>query len=108
MFKNKSIVICFFLLLSTQWSISQKTCFLIDQAILYIDAKDLAYKNVRPGDTLFFAPGNRKYLLIKNFQGQPGKPIVMMNTGGDVIIDSDNYYGISFQNCSQHYDFFQK
>jgi parallel beta-helix repeat protein len=80
-------------------AIGQKTSYLIAIDKLYIDATDPVYKDVKAGDTLLFAAGNRNYLLIKNFQGQSGKPIVMMNTGGDVIIDTDNYYGISIQNC---------
>lgn len=71
----------------------------IDVDKLYIDANDLAYKNVKPGDTLYIAAGNRKYLEIKNFLGTPGNPIVVINSGGEVIIDTDNYFGISIQNC---------
>jgi hypothetical protein len=88
-----------YLLSTTYQAVGQKNSYLIAIDKLYIDATDPAYKAIKPGDTLLFAAGNRNYLLIKNFQGQPGKPIVMMNSGGDVIIDTDNYYGISIQNC---------
>jgi len=77
----------------------QKTSYLIAPDKLYVDANDQDYKNVKPGDTLLFAAGNSKYLLIKNFRGEPGKPIVMINSGGEVIIDTDHYFGISIQNC---------
>ena len=98
---SKGLIIYFSaaLLSMADLAAGQKTSYLIAIDKLNIDATDPAYKVIKPGDTLLFAAGNRNYLLIKNFQGQPGKPIVMMNTGGDVIIDTDNYYGISIQNC---------
>lgn len=99
MFKNLILILFGGLLSTAHFAIGQKTSYLIDVDKLYIDASDVAYKNIKPGDTLLFAAGNRDYLLIKNFQGQPGKPIVMMNTGGELIIDTDHYYGISIQNC---------
>ena len=77
----------------------QKTSYIIGLDKLFIDANDLPYNEVKPGDTLYFEAGNRNYLLIKNFQGAPGKPIVMINSGGIVIIDTDHYFGISIQNC---------
>ncbi len=99
MFKRLTIILIFGLLSKAYLSIGQKTSYLIAVDKLYLDARDPAYKDVKPGDTLLFASGNRNYLLIKNFQGQPGKPIVIINTGGEVIIDTDHYYGISIQNC---------
>ena len=66
---------------------------------LLIDANNPSYQQIKPGDTLYFSSGNRKYLNISNFKGTPDNPIVMINKGGEVIIDTDNYYGISIQNC---------
>ncbi len=77
----------------------QNKGYLITADKVLVDALDAAYRQVQAGDTLYFASGNRNYLYIKNFQGKPGLPIVMVNTGGEVIIDTDNYYGISIQNC---------
>ena len=99
MFKNLTIILVCGLLSTAYLAIGQKTSYLIAVDKLYLDGTDLAYKDIKPGDTLLFAAGNRDYLLIKNFIGLPGKPIVMMNTGGEVIIDTDHYYGISIQNC---------
>ena len=99
MFKSLAIFICLFLPLTIHFTFGQKTSFLIDPEIQSIDANDQAFKDIKPGDTLFIEPGNRKYLLIKNFLGEPGKPIVMINSGGEVIIDTDHYFGISVQNC---------
>jgi len=99
MSKGLYIIFLIGLFLLANPAIGQKTSYLISADKLYIDATDVAYKDIKPGDTLLFAAGNRDYLLIKNFQGLPGKPIVMKNFGGDVIIDTDHYYGISIQNC---------
>src|SRR5665648_400485 len=95
----KNLTILLFLFSCIQLAVGQKTSLLIAPEIIYLDANDQAYADVDPGDTLFFAAGNREYLVIKNFQGEPGKPIVMMNSGGEVIIDTDHYFGISIQNC---------
>src|SRR5665648_1261704 len=99
MFKSLTIILICGLLSTAYLAIGQKTSYLIAVDKLYLDGTDLVYKDIKPGDTLLFAAGNRDYLLIKNFKGLPGKPIVMMNTGGEVIIDTDHYYGISIQNC---------
>ncbi|HWS01693.1 MAG TPA: right-handed parallel beta-helix repeat-containing protein [Prolixibacteraceae bacterium] len=77
----------------------QKKSIVIAVDKLMIDANDQAYKNVKPGDTLYIQAGKRAYLNIRHFRGKHGSPIVMINKGGDVIIDTDHYYGISIQNC---------
>jgi hypothetical protein len=89
----------FFLLLTFGSAAGQSTSIYIESDQLVIDAGDLKYKNVKPGDTLYIKSGNRKYLLIKNFQGTAGKPVIFTNSGGKVSIDTDHYYGISIQNC---------
>lgn len=71
----------------------------VDTLITFIDYKASPFKALHPGDTIFILSGNRDYLLIKNFQGQPTKPFVFINKGGVVTIDTDHYFGISVQNC---------
>jgi len=93
------LILSLFVLDPCKFAIGQSTSMHIDPGKLYIDANDLLYKDIKPGDTLFFNAGNRDYLLVKNFLGAPGKPIVMINSGGEVIIDTDHYFGISIQNC---------
>ena len=97
---NKCRTILFLLLLlsSVKYAAGQ-TNYTVAPDLLTIDAKSISFEKVKPGDTIFFSPGNYDHLLIKNFQGAPGNPIVIMNAGGAVIIDTDNYYGISIQNC---------
>jgi hypothetical protein len=91
------ISLCALFILNTAWG--QKTSFQIAPEVWFLDGHDAIYKDVDPGDTLFFMAGNRDYLLIKDFQGAEGKPIVLMNLGGAVIIDTDHYFGISINNC---------
>lgn len=99
MIKKLYIIVVSVVLMGTLSIYGQKTSFLIGIDKNYLDGNDVDFKDVDPGDTLLFAPGDRKYLLVKNFRGTAGKPIIMMNTGGEVIIDTDHYFGISIQNC---------
>ncbi len=96
--KSLKIVICLFLILQIKSAVSQ-TSYIITPDQIYINAASSAYQSVKPGDTLYFQGGSKQYLLIKGFQGAPGKPIVMINSGGPIIIDTDFYYGINIQNC---------
>ena len=54
------------------------------------------YAAVAPGDTVCLAAGTRPPLKLENFRGEPGKPIVFINSGGRVIIQGsrDDYAGI--------------
>ena len=99
MYRVLVIVICLFLVIQNKSVLGQKSSYRINTAITLIDANDPIYQSVKPGDTLLFVAGNRDHLLIKNFVGKQGKPIVMMNTEGVIIIDTQNYYGIAIQNC---------
>ncbi len=88
------------ILISANYGVfGQNRGFIIPVGKLLIDAHDAPYQQIKPGDTLYFVGGNRNYLLIKNFTGKAGKPIVMINKGGAVSIDTDHYFGISIQNC---------
>ena len=78
-----------------EYSLGAKNSFQIAPEVWFLDGHDAIYKDINPGDTLFFIAGNRDYLLIKDFQGAEGKPIVLMNSGGAVIIDTDHYFGIN-------------
>jgi len=73
--------------------------FIIDPSISLIDPSVPPFHLVQAGDTLFLQPGPRSFLLVRDISGLPGKPVVFINDGGKVIIDTDHYFGISFQNC---------
>ena len=77
----------------------QKQRIIVNSATTLIDATVAPYTQILPGDTLFFQAGTREYLLIRNFHGESGKPIVLINLGGVVIIDTDHFFGISMVNC---------
>ena len=64
-----------------------------------VDANAAPFNKVKPGDTILFEPGNRDFILIRNFTGIQGKPIIFCNIGGLVTIHTDHYFGISIQNC---------
>jgi len=87
------------ILIDSSWAYSQNKGHVIGIDKLFVDANDPLYKQVQPGDTLYFLAGNRKYINVSNFLGSAAKPIVMINRGGEVIIDTDHYYGITIQNC---------
>jgi len=94
----RSILFLLILLSSVKFVVGQKS-YAITTDVLTIDAQNVSFQKVKPGDTLVLNAGARDHLLIKNFQGTSGNPIIMINSGGAVIIDTDNYYGISIQNC---------
>jgi hypothetical protein len=78
---------------------AQHTHFVVDSTVDMIDAAASPFNQVLPGDTVFLSGGNRDYLLIINFKGASGSPIVFMNTNGIVTINTNHYYGILLQNC---------
>ncbi|MEI6901308.1 MAG: hypothetical protein WCL00_15640, partial [Bacteroidota bacterium] len=78
---------------------AQRSRIVVDTMTNLVDATVFPYSNIHPGDTILFQPGNRSYLLIRNFQGQPGQSILFMNDKGVVSINTDHYYGIAFENC---------
>ena len=75
------------------------TSFTVDTLLTFVDALASPFNMVKPGDTILFEPGSRDYILIRNFYGEQGKPIVFMNKSGTVNIHTDHYFGISIQNC---------
>ena len=64
--------------------------FIIPIEKLYLDATDPLYAQVKPGDTLYFSAGSKNSITLKNFRGKSGSPIVIINRGGEIIIDTDN------------------
>ena len=96
--KRHYILICIFSALLLIPAIS-RAGITIASSVIYIDGLNPLYQSIKPGDTLYFAAGSKDYLLVKNLRGAPGNPIVMINAGGPIIIDTDFYYGISIQNC---------
>ncbi len=78
---------------------AQATSVLVDNQTVLIDGTILPFNKLLPGDTISLQAGAREYLLVRNFQGTALKPLIFINKGGVVTIDTNHYFGISFQNC---------
>ena len=94
---QKNLLLILLLMSLAQLSLGKG--YSIPSNIFYLDASSSAYNMIQGGDTLYFEAGNRDYLCLLNFKGNASSPIVMINHGGDVIIDTDHYYGIAVKNC---------
>ncbi len=55
--------------------------------------------NVAPGDTICVSGGQRDYLLLRNITGTQALPVVIINRGGTVVINTNHFYGIKLSNC---------
>lgn len=86
-----SILVILFLLVSFS-SQSQINCD------YEIDASTSTITNItfQPGDTICLMAGLRGPLYLKNIVGTEENPIVIINKGGQCIIDSDLSYGLRF------------
>lgn len=91
------VLTCTCFISNTAWS--QQHVFTVDTTITLVDGNVSPYNMVLPGDTLLFTAGERKVVRIKNFTGEKDKPVIFMNGNGQIIINTDFYYGISILNC---------
>jgi hypothetical protein len=73
---------------------------IIDSSTPYIDWENPALKSIQPGDTVCLQAGNWDFVQLKNFHGTEQNPIVFINTGGAVVINTDHYFGIKIGHCS--------
>ncbi|MCD6332212.1 MAG: right-handed parallel beta-helix repeat-containing protein [Bacteroidales bacterium] len=78
--------------------------WLITTADQVADGSSGTFAGVGPGDTVWLSAGVRDCLLLKNFHGAPGQPVVFANHGGQVILDTDYHYGIDLR-FSSHIKF---
>ena len=86
------------LLFLTAGKLAAQKTWMVD-TVHIVDGAVPPYDEVQPGDTIYFQAGVRNHLLIRNFTGTPAKPVIMMNKGGVVDINTGEYYGISIRNC---------
>ncbi|MFZ4520395.1 MAG: T9SS type A sorting domain-containing protein [Bacteroidales bacterium] len=93
-----------FISVAGQPVLAQGKRYIIDSLTTTVDGALAPYNKVAPGDTLLFEHGRRDFLLIRNFEGTPENPIIMMNSGGVVLFNTDHYYGISIRKC-RHFRF---
>ncbi len=87
------------LLLTHRAANAQSHQWIADTTVALIDGNNALYSHVQPGDTIFLQAGNRNKLLIRNFTGAAGSPVIFMNKDGVVSISTNDYYGVSILNC---------
>src|SRR5664279_2956033 len=87
------------LLFASEELIAQINRMIVAPDVYYLDGNASPYKDLKPGDTLFFQGGSKQYLQIKNFQGSTRLPIVFTNLNGMVTINTTWHYGIKIANC---------
>lgn len=98
--QKQSVLLAFVLITSGhQLLFGQNRSFMVDSLTTVIDGSYPPYNQVHAGDTLQFRYGQRDFILLRNFQGDSDNPIVIINSGGIVRINTDNYYGMSIRNC---------
>ena len=78
---------------------AQYTAWIVDSTVQLIDGRSPRFSQVRPGDTIFLTAGNRDKLLIRNLSGSSAQPVIVMNKGGTVHINTAHYYGLSISAC---------
>ncbi len=61
---------------------------------VYIEGADFS-----PGDVICLLAGEKEYILLKEIKGTAAQPITIINSGGPVVIDTDHFYGVKFDNC---------
>lgn len=71
----------------------------VEASVTAIDGSIAPFNKLVGGDTVFLKAGKRDYLFIRNFSGTALNPVLFVNQGGIVIIDTDHYFGITVQNC---------
>ena len=98
---KRCLFIAYILLVGTgsQMLIAQNKSYSINSLTTLIDGLYAPFDKVLPGDTLLLEHGARQFILLRNFSGEKDKPIIIINSGGIVSINTDHYYGISIRNC---------
>ena len=90
------------LLFSFLFSLSstQAHFVVVETSTALVDGTVYPYNQLKPGDTIFLAAGERNKILFRNLVGAEGKPICIINRGGAVVISTNEYYGISVVHSS--------
>lgn len=71
----------------------------VDIQTKIIDGNHAPFDQVNPGDTLILEQGQREFLVVKNLTGSEECRIIIINGPGQVIINTNHYFGISIRNC---------
>ncbi len=63
------------------------------------DVVDIDGSDINPGDVICLLPGHKDFLRLVDVQGTEAMPITIINKGGAVVINTDHFYGVKFDNC---------
>jgi hypothetical protein len=85
----------FFHIICTVGAVAQTSVFRINAEEKRVDG---IARGIKAGDTIFIKAGNREELILENITGTDKKPVVIINHGGKVIINTKKDYGILFNN----------
>jgi len=77
----------------------QNPRFLIDLNTNLAEGDNAPFNQVQPGDTVFIQSGTRGYLRIRDFVGNSENPIIFMDYGGVVTVNTTYNYGVAISNC---------
>lgn len=90
------------LLFSFLFSLSstQAHFVVVETSTALVDGTVYPYSQLKPGDTIFLAAGQRNKILFRYLHGAEGKPICIINRSGAVVISTNEYYGISVVHSS--------
>jgi len=55
--------------------------------------------DISPGDVVCILAGDKDYILFKDIQGTEEQPITIINKNGPVVINTEHFYGVKFDNC---------
>lgn len=93
-FTHRSILLIFALVV-TICTYSQRNCTIEIPPNQY----DISGGNIQPGDVVCVLAGSKDYLRIKDVVGTSANPVIIINKGGAVEINTDHFYGVKFDNC---------
>ncbi len=79
----------------TNYGISQINC----DIEIASDVVDVNGSDINPGDVVCLLAGNKDFLRLIDIQGTEAQPITVINKDGPVVINTDHFYGVKFDNC---------
>ncbi|MBK9290632.1 MAG: right-handed parallel beta-helix repeat-containing protein [Bacteroidetes bacterium] len=95
---TRSLVAIVFTILFSAFNLSVKAQKICNHTIA-LNTNVFDGANVAPGDTICITGGQRDYLLLRNISGTQNQPVVIVNRGGTVTINTNHFYGIKMANC---------
>ncbi|MCK9617786.1 MAG: right-handed parallel beta-helix repeat-containing protein [Lentimicrobiaceae bacterium] len=101
--KHKIYLIVILFFIPTIISFAQcKGCkyFVHPDSVAIVSIEGDLMPNLLPGDTICLNPGKYFQLYIHKIKGSAEKPIIIKNYNGEVIIENNSNFGITFSDCA--------